>query len=111
MTQPSRHGAELARSFMHRRQQWDGGWRGRRHSQDHRRRSILGPQSSGTAETLFGVSFSDSNTGTAVGGTFGQSEIFRTTDGGEHWIPQANPGTEFLFDVSFTDTNNRHGRG
>ena len=37
---------------------------------------------------------------------FGQREIFRTTDGGEHWIPQANPGTEFLFDVSFTDTNN-----
>jgi hypothetical protein len=57
------------------------------------------------AKTLFGVSFSDSNIGTAVGGTFGQSEIFRTTDGGEHWIPQANPGTEFLFDVSFTDTN------
>jgi len=52
----------------------------------------VGPQSSGTENTLFGISFTDANTGTAVGGTFGQSEIFRTTDGGEHWIPQANPG-------------------
>ena len=48
----------------------------------------------------------DSNTGTSVGGTFGKSEIFRTTDGGEHWMPQANPGAQFLFAVSFTDSNN-----
>ena len=45
----------------------------------------------------------------ALGTAYGPQQergVFRTTDGGAHWNPQANPGTQFLFDVSFTDTNN-----
>ena len=56
----------------------------------------------------FGVSFVDTNTGTAVGGSCainGESTIVRTTDGGNTWITQANPGTVCLFEVSFTDAN------
>ena len=66
------------------------------------------PQSSGTANMLFGVSFIDANTGTAVGGSCGiggESTILRTTDGGGTWIKQANPGTICLFKVSLTDAN------
>ena len=66
------------------------------------------PQSSGTANMLFGVSFIDANTGTAVGGSCGiggESTILRTTDGGGTWINQANPGTICLFKVSLTDAN------
>ena len=58
------------------------------------------PQSSGTANMLFGVSFIDANTGTAVGGSCGiggESTILRTTDGGGTWINQANPGTSLPF--------------
>ena len=101
------NGAELACGFIYRQRQWDGCWRRRRHPQDHRRRKHLGLLSQAARRKLCLESrLADSDTGTAVGGTFGQSEIFRTTDGGDHWIPQANPGTEFLFDVSFTDMNN-----
>src|SRR5207302_4253075 len=66
------------------------------------------PQSSGTGNTLFGVSFIDANTGTAVGGSCGiggESTILKTTNGGNTWVPQSNPGTVCLFKVSFTDTN------
>ncbi|MCH7516832.1 MAG: hypothetical protein IIB08_06895, partial [Bacteroidetes bacterium] len=49
-------------------------------------------QSSGTTEQLDGVSFTDSDNGTAVGynGT-----ILRTTDGGTTWVSQ-NSGTTYI---------------
>src|SRR5712675_302837 len=51
---------------------------------------------------LFGLSFTDSNNGTAVGlnGT-----IIRTTDGGRHWMRQTSGTTDALLAVSFTDAN------
>ena len=59
-------------------------------------------QSSGTSNTLLGVSFTDANTGTAVGdgGT-----ILRTTDGGATWTRQSSGTTNSLRGVSFTDAN------
>ncbi len=49
-----------------------------------------------------GVSFSDQNTGTAVGinGT-----ILRTTDGGTNWFPQLSGITDWFNSVCFTDAN------
>ena len=44
-------------------------------------------QTSGTTGNLLGVSFSDANTGTAVGET---GKILRTTDGGTNWTPQTS---------------------
>jgi photosystem II stability/assembly factor-like uncharacterized protein len=38
-------------------------------------------------------------------GIGGESTILRTTDGGQHWDSQVNPGTVCLFKVSFTDAN------
>jgi photosystem II stability/assembly factor-like uncharacterized protein len=67
-------------------------------------------QSSGTTGSLYAVSFSDSNNGTAVGGGYRgfPSEpyglILRTTDGGQNWISQSS-GTRFLSGVSFTDSS------
>jgi photosystem II stability/assembly factor-like uncharacterized protein len=60
-------------------------------------------QNSGTTSQLFGVSFTDANTGTAVGqgGT-----IVRTADGGATWTAQNSGTTKYLFRVSFTDANN-----
>ncbi|MCH7879201.1 MAG: hypothetical protein IH914_07805 [candidate division Zixibacteria bacterium] len=55
-----------------------------------------------TGEFLFGVSFSDANTGTAVG-TGGA--ILRTTDGGANWVSQTSGTTEWLRGVSFSDAN------
>src|SRR6266849_4341008 len=77
------------------------------------------PQSSGTTQSLNGVSFVDANTGTAVGGSLfsvsrnlGGGTILRTTDGGATWTPQASaffssvPGRfTFLLGVSFVDAN------
>ena len=59
-------------------------------------------QVSGTLYDLLRVSFTDANNGTTVD-QFGT--ILRTTDGGEHWVPQENGTTELLAGVSFTDTN------
>jgi photosystem II stability/assembly factor-like uncharacterized protein len=53
-------------------------------------------QTSGTAKSLYGVSFSDANTGTAVGET---GAIHRTTDGGETWQHQTSGTTQHLMDV------------
>src|SRR5262249_20929948 len=56
----------------------------------------------GTNASLNAVSFTDANTGTAVG-RFGT--IVRTTDGGATWTPQVS-GTDLdLNGVSFTDAN------
>ena len=51
---------------------------------------------------LSGVSFTDANTGTAVGGN---GAILRTTDGGITWVSQTSGTTENLNGVSFTDAN------
>ncbi|MCH7972327.1 MAG: T9SS type A sorting domain-containing protein [Bacteroidetes bacterium] len=60
-------------------------------------------QTSGTTELLSGVSFTDANNGTVVGGS---GTILRTTDGGTTWVIQTSGTTEALFAVSFTDANN-----
>ena len=57
-------------------------------------------QQSGTTNTLQGVSFTDADTGTAVGES---TTILRTTDGGTSWSPQSCSLTIDLFDVSFSD--------
>jgi hypothetical protein len=59
-------------------------------------------QSSGTSNHLYGVSFTDANTGTAVGGS---GTILRTTNGGSSWISQSSGTTNSLMSVSFTDAN------
>ena len=48
------------------------------------------------------VSFTDANTGTAVGEG---GNIFRTTNGGANWISQISGTTYDLSDVSFADAN------
>jgi hypothetical protein len=53
--------------------------------------------------TLYGVSFTDANTGTATGD---DGTIVRTTDGGNSWVIQSSGTTNTLYGVSFTDTNN-----
>jgi photosystem II stability/assembly factor-like uncharacterized protein len=53
-------------------------------------------------QELIRVSFTDANTGTAVG--FGGT-IIRTTNGGQNWIKQISGTPEHIWDVSFTDTN------
>ncbi|NNJ52873.1 MAG: T9SS type A sorting domain-containing protein, partial [Ignavibacteriaceae bacterium] len=50
-----------------------------------------------------GVSFTDINSGTAVG-YFGT--ILRTTEGGDNWVSQTSGTTNPLIGVSFTDVNN-----
>jgi len=59
-------------------------------------------QNSGTIKSLLGVSFTDTNTGTAVGDN---GTIIRTTDGGASWTSQASGTTNSLLGVSFTNTN------
>ena len=53
--------------------------------------------------SLYGISFTDANTGTAVGGN---GTILRTTNGGAAWILQSSGTIELLNGVSFTDANN-----
>ena len=52
---------------------------------------------------LFGVSFSDANTGTAVGSG---GTILRTTNGGTNWDTQTSGTESDLSRVSFTDADN-----
>ena len=52
--------------------------------------------------TLYGVSFTDANTGTATGDN---GTIIRTTDGGNSWAIQSSGTTNTLYGVSFTDVN------
>ncbi len=59
-------------------------------------------QNSGTANGLFGVSFTDVNTGTAVGLS---STILRTTNGGTNWVSQPNNTGANLFAVNFLNSN------
>jgi len=60
-------------------------------------------QTSGTTEVLEGVSFTDSDNGTAVGEN---GTILRTTDGGAIWTLQTSGTTKWLYGVSFTDLDN-----
>jgi photosystem II stability/assembly factor-like uncharacterized protein len=60
------------------------------------------PQQSGTTNNLRGVSFTDANTGTAVGNV---GTILRTTNGGATWTSQSSGTTNHLTGVSFTDAN------
>ena len=60
-------------------------------------------QESGTTNTLWGVSFTDADTGTVVGDN---RTILRTTDGGATWVEQMSAVyAPSLRDVFFTDTN------
>ncbi|MBC8488531.1 MAG: hypothetical protein H8D45_21090, partial [Bacteroidetes bacterium] len=61
------------------------------------------PQNSGTTNVLNGVSFTDVNNGTSVGG---YGTIVRTTNGGTNWTTQTSGTTFYLYGVSFTDANN-----
>ncbi|MBW2161924.1 MAG: hypothetical protein JRH14_18490 [Deltaproteobacteria bacterium] len=61
-------------------------------------------------DSFNGVSFTDANSGTAVGyGLLGGGDlrgiILRTTDGGATWVEQTSGTSEPLHDVSFTDAN------
>ena len=56
-------------------------------------------QTSGTTENLLGVSFTDANTGTAVGWN---GTILRTIDGGDNWVSQSSGTLRWLIRVSFT---------
>jgi len=60
-------------------------------------------KSSGTTETLYGVSFVDENTGWTVGynGT-----VLHTTNGGDTWIPESSGTTYSLYDAAFTNNDN-----
>ena len=60
-------------------------------------------QTSGTTVRLEGVSFTDSNNGTAVGDN---GTILRTTDGGTTWNSQISGTTNNLNSVSFIDSDN-----
>ena len=53
--------------------------------------------------TLLGVSFTNADTGTAVGD---YGTVLRTTDGGATWLSQTSGTTGWLNSVSFTDVNN-----
>jgi photosystem II stability/assembly factor-like uncharacterized protein len=59
-------------------------------------------QNSGTNISLFGVSFTDANTGTVVGQN---GTILRTTNGGQNWISQSSGTNNNLHGVSFTNAN------
>jgi hypothetical protein len=50
--------------------------------------------------TLYGVSFTNPNTGTATGDN---GTIIRTTDGGNSWVIQSSGTTNTLYGVSFAD--------
>jgi photosystem II stability/assembly factor-like uncharacterized protein len=56
-------------------------------------------QNSGTSGSFYGVSFTDANTGIAVGES---GTIRRTTDGGESWQPGASGTTRHLMGVCMT---------
>ena len=60
-------------------------------------------QYSGSDVQFSAVSFTDANTGTAVGSL---GAIVRTTDAGSTWIEQTSGTSNLLQGVSFTDANN-----
>ncbi len=54
------------------------------------------------SDILLGVSFTDANTGTAVGIL---GIILKTTDGGQNWIREASGTNQDLYNVSFAEAN------
>jgi len=67
-------------------------------------------QTSGTTNDLMGVSFSDNENGTVVGGWAdwngnSSSLILRTTNGGKTWTKQTSGISNYLYGVAFTDKN------
>jgi len=58
---------------------------------------------------IYSICLTDTNTGTAVGGTSDGSRyhgtIFRTTDGGITWTSQTSGTGFYIYSVGFTDTN------
>src|SRR2546429_9524969 len=52
--------------------------------------------------TLYGVSFTDGNTGTLTGD---DGTIIQTTDGGNSWVIQSSGTTNTLYGGSFTEVN------
>jgi len=98
---PVRDGYQLQslRGLLHRccyrnrsRREW--------HDSAHQGRGVTWtPQSSGTNSWLYGVSFTDTDTGTAVGEA---GTILRTTDGGRTWSRQSSGTNARLTGVSFT---------
>lgn len=59
-------------------------------------------QTTGRRDILFGVSFVDALTGTAVGES---GTILRTTNGGATWTSQISSATDLLLAVTFANTN------
>jgi photosystem II stability/assembly factor-like uncharacterized protein len=59
-------------------------------------------QSNGAVQQLYGVAFSDINTGMTVGAS---GTILRTTDGGVNWLSSNSGTTQPLFAISYSDTN------
>src|SRR5438270_2107946 len=59
-------------------------------------------QASGTNNFLWGVSFSDTNNGIAVGEA---GTILRTTDAGQTWVSQASGTSNGLVGASLIGTN------
>jgi photosystem II stability/assembly factor-like uncharacterized protein len=55
-----------------------------------------------TSNDLRAVCFHDTNTGWIVGAG---GDIFKTTDGGDSWIPQSSGVGEILLDISFANTD------
>ena len=65
--------------------------------------SVWSAQTSGTANDLYRISFTDGNTGTIAGAS---GTILRTTDGGVTWTKQTSNTTYDLYGVSFWDSMN-----
>ncbi len=59
-------------------------------------------QNSGTGSNLYSVTFTDINTGTAVGAN---GTIRRTTNGGLNWFPQTSGTSSTLYSVHFVNAN------
>src|SRR5438045_64602 len=63
---------------------------------------VMQNRPSGATDYLYGVVFTDANTGTAVGS---DEIILHTTNGGTTWTSQRPREAGYLFGVSFTDAN------
>jgi len=66
---------------------------------------VVQTNAGGMTNRLFGVSFVDANTGTAVGAIGLWGTILRTTDGGAAWNSQSSEARLPLYGVSFVDVN------
>ena len=65
--------------------------------------NVWGAQTSGSTQTLYGVSFVSQSTGWAVGAA---GTILHTTNGGTTWTAQTSNTTQQLNGVTFVDANN-----